>query len=81
MVLIWGGVVLSYILLGFTMPAHNEIIQGSLTSLNASANMTNFSGTYEVVAMFPLYVWFIPFLVGVVASVIHLRDEILQRIF
>ncbi len=79
--MLWGGVIMAYILLALTMPAHNAIVQDSLVSLNASANMSNFPGTYDAVAMFPVYVWFIPFVVGVVASVIHLRDEILQRIF
>lgn len=81
MIMIWGGVIVGYIFLAFSMPAHSAIVNDSLTSLNASANMTNFPGTYEAVAMFPVYVWFIPFVVGMVATVIHLREEIINRIF
>ena len=71
--IIWGAVIFAYLLLGFTMGMHNQIVSDTLTSFNASANMTLFPGTYEAVASAPVWLWFIPGPVGIVVTVIILK--------
>lgn len=71
---IWVGVVVSYIMLAVMMPAFNEIVVSTNTTLasGASGNMSNFPGTQEAVQTFPVYVWAIPGLCGIVFTAIML---------
>jgi hypothetical protein len=62
----------AYILMAFTMPAITAISSESAATINASANMSNFPGTIEMVNSAPVWLWFIPGLVGVVTTVIML---------
>lgn len=59
----------AYVIMAFTMPATNEIITSANASLAASANMSNLPGTQEMVQTAPIWLWFIPGLVGVVFMV------------
>lgn len=64
---------MTYIILGLIMPAFNSITSDTLVSFNATANMTNFPGTYEAVASSPVWIWFIPGIVGVVTTAVMLK--------
>ena len=76
-VLIWLAVIASYIGLAATHPAQLQLIQEASADLAASANMSNFPGTKELVDAWPMLVWFIPGIVGGVLTVMTLlkRDE------
>lgn len=69
--LIFIGMVILYIILAITMPAHNEIIVSVNTTLasGAAGNMSQMPGAQEIVETYPVYAWFIPGLIGVVGFV------------
>jgi len=73
-VFIWFAVVVAYIFLAISMPAQNEIIVSVNTTLasGSSGNMSNFPGTQEVIQTAPVWLWFIPGLVGIVSTVMVL---------
>jgi len=73
MAIIWGAVLVAYIMLGLLMPMHQQIMNESLVSFNATANMSHFPGTYDAVASSSVWLWFIPGPVGLVVSVIMLK--------
>lgn len=71
--IVWVLVAVAYIILATMMPAINELVSTANTSLVESANMSNFPGTQEAVTSAPLWLWFIPGMVGIVVSVIMLK--------
>jgi len=73
--IIWAAVLVAYLILGFTMDMHNQIISDTLASYNATANMTNFPGMYDATASAPVWLWFIPGPVGMVATVVVLKKR------
>lgn len=69
----------AYIILAVTLPAGRELVETAATELEASANMDNFPGTLGVVETAPLWIWFLPGIVGVIATVMVLRPGNQQR--
>ena len=69
----WVIIIAVYIIIAFMMPAFNSIVSTAGSSLEASANMSNFPGTQETVASAPVWIWFIPGLVGIVYTVWKLK--------
>lgn len=68
--IIWAAVIFAYIILTAAMPAINEIVETTNSTLTATSNMSNYPGTQEAILYAPMWIWFIPGLVGVVSSVI-----------
>ena len=73
--LIMAGVITSYVVMTATQGATNSIISSVNTTLVASSNMSNYPGTLAFIASFPLWQWFIPAIVGLVALVIVLKTK------
>ena len=70
----WLVIIGTYVVIGFFMPAINDITAVAQTELNASANMSHFPGVIEAVQMYPVFfVWFVPGLVGIILTVIELK--------
>lgn len=65
--LIVGVVILAYVFMAAFQPGTNAII----SSVNASANWTGFESAQAAINSFPIYEWFIPGLVGIVAFVVN----------
>lgn len=65
------GMILVYLLLFAIHPAISDIVD----TANTSANWTGFEETQNAVNAFPLYVWFIPFILYLIAIVIVLRAD------
>lgn len=63
------AVVITYILVAAEQPAVNSII----TTVNASINGTAFPDMKAAVNSYPIYLWGIPGLVGVIAIVYYLK--------
>lgn len=66
-VLIVGGVVLAYVFMAAFQGGTNEIIASANASI--SSNYTGIIGMEAAMNSFPIYQWFIPGLVGIVAFV------------
>jgi hypothetical protein len=64
-----AAIVLVYVLLSAEQPAINDLIE----TANLSANWTGFKETQAAVNSFPIYIWAIPGLVGLVAIVYYLK--------
>lgn len=62
-------VVFLYVFFAATQPATNAIIE----TANATANWTGFESTQAVINAWPLYMWFLPGLFGIVGLVITWR--------
>jgi len=73
--ILWGAIVVTYIILAAAMPTMRAITSETLVSFNASANMSNFPGTYAAVESSPMWLWFIPLLVGIVTSAVILKKK------
>lgn len=71
---IWIATTFMYIFLAVGMPVIVEITEVSTAEMHATACMTQFPGTVEAVESAPVWMWFIPGLVGIVATVILLRQ-------
>lgn len=68
--IIWGVIILAYIVLAVAMPAITDI---TATSAAAMGDTSGLPGVKEGVQAFPVYVWFIPGGVGIIATVILLK--------
>lgn len=73
LILIWVFVLVAYILLGTMMPAYSEITSDVSTSIQASCNTSEHPGIVGAVESFPVYVWIIPGIVGMVSTVYVLK--------
>ena len=69
----WIGVVFAYILLAAAMPVFTSIVSSTSTEMQATANMTNQPGMVAAIETAPLWLWFIPGLVGIVAAAYMLK--------
>lgn len=73
--LILAGIVTAYIVMLATQGATNSIIASVNSTLVATSNMTNYPGTQAFIESFPLWQWFIPAIVGLVAIVVVLKTK------
>jgi hypothetical protein len=73
LIIIWVSVIAVYVFIGFLMPFYQDISASTVIALNASANMTDYPGTLEAVESMPLWIWFIPGPVGLVATATTLK--------
>ncbi len=74
-VYLWGAIICAYLFLGFTMPVHNALVQRTLVEFNTSDNLSRLPGIYNAIKAYPVYVWFIPGLVGIVVTTIMLKTD------
>ena len=65
--IIVGAVIFAYVFLAAVQPGINDII----ASANSSGNWTHFKDAQAVVNSFPIYMWFIPGLCGLVLIVVN----------
>lgn len=73
--IIWAAGIFAYIMLGFLMPVWLTLSSNATAAMDATANMSNFPGTKEMVQSSPVWVWFIPGSVIVVATVVMLKGK------
>ena len=66
-IMIVGGVILTYVLMAAFQPGVVAIIE----TVNMSSNWTGFSSTQDAINAYPLYSWFLPGLVGIIAVVVN----------
>ena len=71
--IMWVVVIFAYIIMAAIMPAFTDIVSTANTTIQASANMSNLPGTMGVVQTAPVWIWFIPGVVGLVSTVVMLR--------
>jgi hypothetical protein len=65
------GVIVAYFFIGAEQPLVNDII----TTANASANWTGMESAQNAMNAYPIYMWFIPAIVGIVSVVVVLRSR------
>ncbi len=63
------AVIVTYMIVAASQPVVNEIIE----SANTSTNWTGFEETQAMVTSYPLYLWAIPGVVGLVAIIYYLK--------
>lgn len=71
---VWVAVIAAYIIMAATMPAINSIVQSANATIAAQGLDSDIIGVQEAISGYPLYAWFIPGIVGVIVSVIMLRQ-------
>lgn len=72
--LTWFLVIFVYIILAASMPGIRSLTTETETTLQSSVNMTHFPGILEVVQTAPLWIWFIPGAVGLIATGVFLKQ-------
>jgi len=72
-VILWVFVAISYLVITVIMPAVNSIVSTANATLVATSNMSNYPGLQPGIETSPLWLYFIPALVGVVIQVIILK--------
>jgi hypothetical protein len=73
LLLVWVFVIFAYVLLAFTHPTLLSVTETTVTTMQASSNMTRYPGTVAFVRMVPLLVWFIPGGVALVATAVYFK--------
>ncbi len=71
--LTWFFTIFVYIILAAIMPAFTGITSEAATNLQATSNMTNYPGMLAGVQAAPVYVWFIPGGIAIVATIVFLK--------
>lgn len=73
--IIWIFVVVAYIFIAVLTSTFGAITTEASTAMQASANMTQQPGAVGMVEGFPVYVWIIPGLAGVVSTLWILKRK------
>ena len=71
--IIWVVVVISYLILAVTSSAITELSTTASTEMQASANLSQQPGIQGMVESSGVWVWFIPGLIGMAATVWTLK--------
>jgi hypothetical protein len=72
--MVWFFTIFVYIILAASMPALKSITGEASTLLTATSNMSNYPGTLAAVDSAPVWLWFIPGFVSIVATVVMLKQ-------
>jgi len=72
LVIIWGLVIVATIMIAATSAGVNQISQQAAVDIGASGNMSEIVGVQDAVESFTVWKWFIPPLVGLVATAVTL---------
>lgn len=72
---IWGLVVFAYIIYANVFTVFTGLTDSAGAALQATSNMSNYPGTLEAVQSAPLWGWFVPGGVGIVATAVYLIQE------
>ena len=78
-ILTWFLAVFAYIIMAATMPAFNLIVDQSSTNLQSTSNMSNYPGLLGSVESAPVYIWFIPGAVALIATIVLLKTPLLDE--
>ena len=73
--LIWAFTSLAYIIIAITMPVLQTFSDGAVVAMAATSNMSSYAGTQAVVQLFPLFAWFIPGGIAIVATIWMLKHN------
>jgi len=73
--LIIAGVVIIIIFITAIMPVFVDFTSTANTTIAASSNFSDYPGTQSALLAAPLWIYFIPVIVGVVAIVMVLREK------
>jgi hypothetical protein len=71
----WLAVIVTYISFAVFMPAVNEISTQAAIELQATSNMSNYPGTLEVVESSGWWMWAIPGIFGIIATVLIVKKK------
>lgn len=71
---VWGCICICYIIIAVTMAIHVSMVDETQAAF-ATQNLTGIVGVNDFVGAWPMIIWFIPGLVGVVFTVIRLRMD------
>lgn len=72
---IWAAIIIVYLVMTAAMPAFNEIIQTTNSTLAATSNLSNYPGLQDSVESAPLWLYVIPAAVGGIATVVVLKRK------
>ena len=70
--IVWGAVILAYIVMGVSMPALRDITATASTEIGDPAGIV---GIKDAVDSAPYWLWTIPGLVGLVVTVVMLKTD------
>lgn len=76
--IIWIGVIIAYIFIAFTHDVTDSFADMAVTEMESQN--TSSIGIVEAIGSFNFWKWPIPALIGIVASVVTLREEISSRV-
>ena len=76
---IWAAITFAYIILAFTHSSWDALASNA-TGTMATQNMTGIVGIEEALNSSNYWKWVIPGMVGIVSSVVVLREEIMSRV-
>lgn len=77
--LIWGCVVVAYIILAVLIPVYSQLSQDVSAELASTSNMSNYPGSKEMVDGFPLWAWLVPGGLGILATVYEFKVKNNER--
>ena len=78
--IIWIGVIFTYIFIAFTHDVTDTFADMASTEMASQNLSSEIVGIEEAVGSFNFWKWPIPALIGIVASVVILREEITSRV-
>jgi len=78
--IIWIGVIFAYIFIAFTHDVTDTFADMASTEMASQNFSSEIVGIEEAVGSFNFWKWPIPALIGIVASVVILREEITSRV-
>lgn len=75
-VLLWLAIIGAYILLANIFPVFTTLTyEAQAETVASTANATSRVGAVEFMGMMPLLIWFIPGLLGVIATVVYVKSS------
>jgi len=75
-IVLWAGIVIAYIILTAAMPAINSLVQTANETMVATSNMSNYPGSQEAILTAPLWLYFLPGGIGIMATVMILMAKV-----
>jgi len=71
----WLLVIFAYIILAVMMPVLTGMAGNASTELQATSNMSAYPGMLGVIETSPIWMWFVPGGIGIIATAIFLKKN------
>lgn len=78
--IIWIGVIITYLFIAFTHDVGSSFATMATDEMASQNLSSEIVGIEEAIGSFNFWKWPIPALVGIVASAVTLREEIINRV-